>query len=164
MVFPIVSSSNCYVRSATLSLYFKIAEFFDSVIFYLQTLSCCNRICTCSLGTSSVSLDNMSCKCKAEETSFFSFDFYLGQTLSLHIKKHGSLQSWSNNIAKKKQIHAPPPLPQTAESIGKPFLWMKIVFLPLTLSGSIGRELLSLWLVFLYHGVPTKRLSTFHIL
>ncbi len=124
------------------------------------------RICTCSLGTSSVSLDNMSCKCKAEETSFFSFDFYLGQTLSLHIKIHGSLQSSSNNIAKKKQIHASlqPPGPQTAESIGKPLLWMKIGFLPLTLSGSIGWELLSLWLVFLYHGVPTKRLSTFCIL
>jgi hypothetical protein len=42
LVFPIVSSSNCYARSATLSLYFKIAEFFGSIVFYLQTLRCCN--------------------------------------------------------------------------------------------------------------------------
>ncbi len=105
-MFPTMSSCNCYVRSATLSLYFKIAIFLTQLCFNLQNRSCCNRICTCSLGTSSVSLDNMSCKREAEETSFFSFDFYLVQTLSLHIKKHGSLQSWSNNIAKKKQIHA----------------------------------------------------------
>lgn len=79
----------CYNCHYTL----KLQNFLTQLFFYLQTLRCCNRICTCSLGTSSVSLDNMSCKCKAEETSFFSFDHYLGQTLSLHIKKHGSLQS-----------------------------------------------------------------------
>lgn len=84
----------------------KLQNFVTQLCFIYKTLRCCNRICTCSLGTSSVSLDNMSCKCKAEETSFFSFWFYLGQTLSLHIKKLGSLQTWSNNIAKKKQIHA----------------------------------------------------------